>query len=242
MDTLFISDLHLAEERPHTTAAFLVFLEQTAAEATTLYILGDLFDAWIGDDDDRPLADVVAAGLARLAAHGTKLYFQHGNRDFLLGEAYAGRCGMSLLPEIHNTKLGSRNCLLAHGDQFCLEDTGYQAFRTQVRHADWQAHFLARSLVERRAIAADLRARSREANSLKAADIMDVTPDRIEGVLVQYQADLLIHGHTHRPARHPLIIAGQAAERCVLGEWEAEATFARWSPAAGLSLEKLALI
>jgi UDP-2,3-diacylglucosamine hydrolase len=226
MNTLFISDLHLSEERPHTTAAFFAFLDKKiclANKAFTcdqLYILGDFFDAWIGDDDDRPLANEVAGALKNLAAKGVQIFFQHGNRDFLLGEDYAGRCGMQLLPALHVIEREGRRYLLAHGDQFCTGDVAYQQFRALVRNPEWQQDFLAKPIAERRAIAAQLRAKSREANSMKAEDIMDVAPDEIVNVLLEQRCSTLIHGHTHRPARHALTLPdGSAAERVVLGEW-----------------------
>ncbi len=220
MNALFISDLHLSEERPHTTAAFFDFLERNAAVCDELYILGDFFDAWIGDDDDRPLAEDVAQALKNIAAKGVQIFFQHGNRDFLLGKDYAARCGMQLLPALHIIEREGQRCLLAHGDQFCTQDVAYQQFRTLVRDAGWQQDFLAKPITERRAVAAQLRAKSKEANSMKAEDIMDVTPSEVVKVLIGQQCNILIHGHTHRPARHSLTLPnGSAAERIVLGDW-----------------------
>lgn len=237
MNALFISDLHLSEERPHTTAAFLAFLASKARHCGQLYILGDFFDAWIGDDDDRPLANTIAAGLQPLADSGVAIFFQHGNRDFLLGEQYAQRCGMALLPELHVIDWPAGRCLLAHGDQFCTQDVAYQQFRTLVRNPDWQQEFLAKPLVERRAIAAQLRARSREANSLKAEDIMDVTPAEVLQALDAHRCEVLIHGHTHRPARHPLqLLDGTPAERVVLGEWAEDIWYANVSAQNGIQL------
>ncbi len=238
MDALFISDLHLSEERPHTTAAFLAFLADKAVVADELYILGDFFDAWIGDDDDRPLAGQIAQALRQLAGNGVRIFFQHGNRDFLLGEQYAARCGMQLLPALHVIERHGHRYLLAHGDQFCTDDAAYQQFRAMVRAPAWQQDFLAKPLAERRAIAAALRAKSREANSLKAEDIMDVTPAEIERALQEQQCDTLIHGHTHRPARHSVPMAdGTTAERVVLGEWVATYWCIRLS-ADGLQLQE----
>ena len=220
MNALFISDLHLSEERPHITAAFFAFLTDKAAACDELYILGDFFDAWIGDDDDRPLAEDVAQALKNIAAKGVQIFFQHGNRDFLLGEHYAARCGMQLLPALHVIERERQRYLLAHGDQFCTQDAAYQQFRTLVRDPAWQQDFLAKPIAERRAIAAQLRAKSQEANSMKAEDIMDVTPSEIDNVLIEQQCNTLIHGHTHRPARHSLTLPnGSAAERIVLGDW-----------------------
>lgn len=220
MNTLFISDLHLSEERPHITAAFLAFLQQKTLAYDELYILGDFFDAWIGDDDDRSLASEVAQALKNISAKGVQIFFQHGNRDFLLGEGYAALCGMHLLPPLHVIEREGQRILLAHGDQFCTQDVAYQQFRALVRNPDWQQDFLAKPIAERRAIAAQLRAKSREANSMKAEDIMDVTLSEIEDILLAQQCSLLIHGHTHRPGRHALTLPdGRAAERLVLGEW-----------------------
>jgi UDP-2,3-diacylglucosamine hydrolase len=220
MNVLFISDLHLSEERPQTTAAFFAFLAEKAVACDQLYILGDFFDAWIGDDDDRPLAEEVAQALNKVSEQGVRIYFQHGNRDFLLGEAYAARCGMQLLPELHVMEQEGERYLLAHGDQFCTQDVAYQQFRALVRNLEWQLDFLAKPLLERRAIAGQLRAKSKEANSIKAEDIMDVTPSEIVKALTANQCETLIHGHTHRPARHALTLPdGSAAERIVLSDW-----------------------
>ncbi|HSC74759.1 MAG TPA: UDP-2,3-diacylglucosamine diphosphatase [Pseudomonadales bacterium] len=226
MNRLFISDLHLSEERPHITAAFFAFLDNKvrladkAVGCDELYILGDFFDAWIGDDDDRPLAADIAQALKKVAETGVRIFFQHGNRDFLLGEDYALQCGMRLLPALHIIEQKGQRILLAHGDQFCTQDVAYQQFRTLVRNPEWQQDFLAKPIEERRAIAAQLRAKSKEANSIKAEDIMDVTPSEIDKVLIEQQCNTLIHGHTHRPARHALVLPnGDKAERIVLSDW-----------------------
>lgn len=220
MHMLFISDLHLSEERPQTTAAFLAFLAEKTGHHKQLYILGDFFDAWIGDDDDRPLAQDVAQALAAAAGRGIEIFFQHGNRDFLVGESFALRCEMKLLPDFFVLTVNSQRWLLTHGDQFCTEDGAYQQFRATVRDESWQREFLQKPIGERRNIAAQLRAKSREANSMKAEDIMDVVPQEIENALLLHGCDILIHGHTHRPARHALsLMDGRQAERVVLGEW-----------------------
>jgi len=234
MNALFISDLHLSEERPHTTAAFFAFLAEKTRGVEQLYILGDFFDAWIGDDDDRPLAEAVANALHAVAARGVKIFFQHGNRDFLLGEQYAARCGMQLLPELYVIEDSARRILLAHGDQFCTQDVAYQQFRALVRDSQWQREFLTKPLQERRAIAAQLRAKSKEANSLKAEDIMDVTSVEVDTVLEKYQCSVLIHGHTHRPARHAVTLKNSvAAERIVLGEWVEQYCYVQWNNGVG---------
>lgn len=221
MTTLFISDLHLHENRPLVTEAFFSFLNSQTREASSLYILGDLFDAWVGDDDESPLNLRVAEALRTLSQDGTQIYFQHGNRDFLLGHKYAERAHMTLLPELYVLENEGALCLLAHGDQFCTQDVSYQQFRTMVRNTSWQKEFLTRPLTERKEIAKQLREKSREANSLKAEDIMDVTPSEIEKTLLEKQCRVLIHGHTHRPAHHKLTLSdGLVGERIVLGDWD----------------------
>jgi UDP-2,3-diacylglucosamine hydrolase len=227
MSTLFISDLHLSKERPHITAAFFAFLNQHILQpekklpiCDRLYILGDFFDAWIGDDDESPLMSDVADELQKAALGGTQIFFQHGNRDFLLGEQYAARCGMTLLPELFVWEHQGERCLLAHGDQFCTADTDYQQFRSLVRNPAWQSEILSKPLTERRAIAAQMRAESRDATSIKAESITDVTQSEIEQALLTHHCKRLIHGHTHRPARHAIVLPdGTKAERLVLGEW-----------------------
>lgn len=228
MTTLFISDLHLHENRPLATEAFFSFLQSEARGAETLYILGDLFDAWVGDDDDRPLVAAVAQALKKLAAQGTKIFFQHGNRDFMLGSSYAQRCGMQLLPEYFILEVADECWLLAHGDQFCTRDSAYQQFRLIARNPEWQKQMLAKSLDERRLIAAQLREKSKDANSIKAEDIMDVTNEEIPKILVEKKCTRLIHGHTHRPARHEVALPNNGkGERIVLGEWDKTYWFIR---------------
>lgn len=219
MSVLFISDLHLHPERPQITEAFFTFLESHRHRCTALYILGDLFDAWVGDDDDSSLASAVAEHLLKLANTGCALFFQHGNRDFLLGEDYAKRCNMTLLPELYALKIENHSLLIAHGDQFCTEDIAYQQFRSMVRNPDWQNEFLKKPLSERHQIAKELRTKSREANSLKAEDIMDVCAHEISAITETFQYSVLLHGHTHRPGRHTLS-QDPPCERIVLGDWD----------------------
>lgn len=219
MSTLFISDLHLDPGRPAITALFFDFLQARARSATALYILGDLFEAWIGDDDDAPLATEVATHLRAVRDSGVALYFVHGNRDFLLGPDYAARAGLALLPETRVIDLYGTPTLIMHGDTLCTDDVDYQAFRAKVRNPAWQRQVLALPLVQRRAMAGQLRETSRAANRLKPEDITDVNPAAVNAALHQHGASRLIHGHTHRPGRHPLNIAGRAAERLVLGAW-----------------------
>lgn len=219
MSALFISDLHLHESRPLITRAFFHFLHTQASTAQALYILGDFFDAWIGDDDDSDLPQDVARELFSLKQKGVAIYFQHGNRDFLLGDAYAQKAGMTLLPESVVINLYGTPTLLLHGDTLCTADKDYQQFRSMVRSVQWQQQILSQPLAARRALAAQLREKSQSMNSIKAEDIMDVTPDEVITQMTQARVTRLIHGHTHRPARHTLNINGKAAERIVLGDW-----------------------
>lgn len=219
MSALFISDLHLHESRPLITRAFFHFLHTQAPTAQALYILGDFFDAWIGDDDDSDLPQDVARELFSLKQKGVAIYFQHGNRDFLLSDAYAQKAGMTLLPESVVINLYGTPTLLLHGDTLCTADKDYQQFRSMVRSVQWQQQILSQPLAARRALAAQLREKSQSMNSIKAEDIMDVTPDEVITQMTQARVTRLIHGHTHRPARHTLNINGKAAERIVLGDW-----------------------
>lgn len=223
MTALFISDLHLNELRPDITRAFYVFLQQKAAGADALYILGDFFDAWIGDDDDSELSQGVATALKQLSDQGTRLFFMHGNRDFLLGQDYASRCGATLIDEGTLIDLYGCPTLLLHGDSLCIDDIPYQQFRNQVRMPAWQQQVLAQPLAVRRVMAANMRSQSEGMNSLKASDIMDVNLAEVSRVMQSAGVQRLIHGHTHRPARHQLEINNQPAERIVLGDWHSHA-------------------
>ena len=219
MTILFISDLHLHESRPEVTHAFYRFLKEQARGTEALYILGDFFDAWVGDDDDSPLCGEVAQQLNALRANGTKIYLMHGNRDFLIGNEFAASAGAELIHDPSIIDLYGRPTLLMHGDSLCTEDKEYLVFRQQVRSSAWQQQVLSRSLTERRALAAQIRQTSQSMNSLKAEDIMDVTPAEVVRVMKETEVNYLIHGHTHRPARHSIDIDGVHSERIVLGDW-----------------------
>ncbi|EOC1311494.1 UDP-2,3-diacylglucosamine diphosphatase [Cronobacter turicensis] len=230
MATLFIADLHLCPEEPAITAGFLRFLAGTAREADALYILGDLFEAWIGDDDPQPLHREIAAALRALVQFGVPCYFIHGNRDFLLGRRFARESGMQLLPEEQVLDLYGRRVLIMHGDTLCTDDAGYQAFRAKV-HKPWlQTLFLALPLRLRRRIAARMRAGSKASNSLKDLAIMDVNPQAVVDTMTRQQVQWLIHGHTHRPAVHTLEANGQPAHRVVLGAWHSEGSMIKVTP------------
>lgn len=216
---IFISDLHLSPERPKVTQAFLQFLKSAATDAEALYILGDLFDAWVGDDDDTPLNREVAKSLKNYSNQGTALFFMSGNRDFLLGQQYASSAGMTILQDPTIIDLFGKQALLLHGDSLCTNDRDYMSLRSMLRSPQWQQEALGKPLAERKALAAQLRSRSKSMTSQKPEDIMDVTPEEVEALMSMKQCPLMIHGHTHRPAKHTLIANKKAAERIVLGDW-----------------------
>ncbi|MEG5299648.1 UDP-2,3-diacylglucosamine diphosphatase [Enterobacter roggenkampii] len=230
MATLFIADLHLQTEEPAITAGFLRFLRGEAKSADALYILGDLFEAWIGDDDPNPLHREMAAAVHALVDSGVPCYFIHGNRDFLIGKRYARESGMTLLPEEQVLDLYGRKVLIMHGDTLCTDDTGYLAFRAKV-HTPWiQKVFLALPLFIRNRIAARMRTGSKAANSSKSMTIMDVNPQAVVRVMEKHDVQWLIHGHTHRPDVHSLIANGQPAHRVVLGAWHTEGSMVKVTP------------
>jgi UDP-2,3-diacylglucosamine hydrolase len=214
---LVVSDLHLDREPGPTLSRFLRLLDGPVREAAALYILGDLFEYWVGDDAGFPAAEQLADELAALPLPVT---FQHGNRDFLLGTAFAERAGMELAPEVLPVRLAIGDALLMHGDSLCTADIGHMRFREMVRRPDWQQEFLSRPLAERVAEAERVRAISREAGRMKASDIMDVHPDAVARVLRSHDRSLLIHGHTHRPAIHRFQVDGRPCVRCVLPSWD----------------------
>ena len=215
--TLFISDLHLDSARPHVIAGLAHFLN-TNNDCDALYILGDIFEAWLGDDDDSPLAVQVTDLLAGFTQKGADLYLMRGNRDFLLGPAFAQRVGADLLIDPTVIDLYGTPTLLMHGDSLCTGDTDYQAFRKVAHDPAWQAELLAKSLAERKVIAEHLRSVSKEAGSNKADDIMDVTPSEVIEQMSKFGVERLIHGHTHRPQRHNTGLG----TRWVLGDWDAQ--------------------
>lgn len=219
MATLFVSDLHLDPARPAITALFLDFLARQAGRADACYILGDLFEAWIGDDDDAELGRTVAGALRALADSGVPVHFLHGNRDFLIGERFAAAAGVRLLPESEAINLYGEPVLLLHGDTLCTDDADYQAFRAQVRDPAWQARLLELPLAQRRALAGQLRETSQQATQLKETAITDVNLEAVDGALRARGIRRMIHGHTHRPAIHEWMLDGQPARRAVLGDW-----------------------
>ncbi|MFC0226874.1 UDP-2,3-diacylglucosamine diphosphatase [Serratia aquatilis] len=229
MNTLFIADLHLCEQEPAITAGFLRFLQREAVHADALYILGDLFEAWIGDDDPAPLHGEIAAALQALQNAGVPCYFIHGNRDFLLGKRFAAISGLTLLPEEQVVELYGRRMLIMHGDTLCTDDQAYQEFRQKVHNTWIQRVFLALPLRWRLKIAAKMRERSQQTNRYKSAAIMDVNPEAVEQALLRHDVHWLIHGHTHRPAVHKLALSRGEAHRAVLGAWHREGSMIKVS-------------
>ncbi len=218
-ETLFISDLHLSPDRPGTVDLLVGFLAARARQAQRLYILGDLFDAWIGDDDDSPPSPAVCAALRGLTQAGTACNVMHGNRDFLLGRRFVRDTGCTLLKDPTLIDLGGSPTLLMHGDLLCTDDVAYQRFRRRIRNPLIQNLFLWKSLASRRAIAADYRRKSGAATAAKTETIMDVNADTVARYLTRYGARNLVHGHTHRPADHRLDLPDGLATRRVLAEW-----------------------
>jgi len=220
MAALFISDLHLDPSRPQITALFESYLaSDEVRRADALYILGDLVEAWIGDDDDAELPQRIATAIRAVHDAGVPVYFMVGNRDFLLGEAFARRAGMTLLEDGAVHDIHGRATLLMHGDVLCTDDTAYQAVRQQVRNPEWQKQILSMPLEARRAFAAKAREDSKAHTRSTMESIMDVNGDAVAEAMRKAGVTRLIHGHTHRPAVHAVGLEGQAAERIVLGDW-----------------------
>ena len=219
MSLLFVSDLHLEDQRPDITRALFHLLAQKRGEITQLFLLGDIFEVWLGDDTPSACADDLARQLKSLADDGIGIFLMHGNRDFLLGDAYADRCGATLIDEPYPLKVAGHNAILLHGDALCTRDAEYIAFRRMVRNPSWIEDFLSKPLPERIAIGRSLREKSQESAMTKQQAIMDVTPDEVVAMMESHSADLMIHGHTHRPAVHNLQLRDGAGVRVVLGDW-----------------------
>ena len=218
---LLISDLHLQPERAALTEAFLRFLDERALKARQLYLLGDLFEYWAGDDDlSAPFHQQIVAALRRVSDAGVQLFWIAGNRDFLVGSGFAAACGLTLLPETWVIEAGGQRIALLHGDAQCTADVKYMEFRAQVRQPAWQQQFLSMPLAQRKQIIAGLREKSKEGHADKSYEIMDVTPAAIADVFAQTGTSIMIHGHTHRPALH--VVDGK--RRYVLPDWEPEST------------------
>lgn len=217
---LLISDLHLEEKRPDISRAFLRFLETRARHAEALYILGDFFEVWVGDDGMTPFQREIAQALKAVSLGGTRLYLMHGNRDFMIGKAFCREAGCTLLADPHVVELGGERVLLMHGDSLCTRDEGYMRLRRLLRNpvSLFILHHL--SLRKRQKLAQKLRSSSKEETRMKASDIVDVTPDEVVRIMQRHRVRTLIHGHTHRPATHTIAVDGQPALRIVLGDWD----------------------
>lgn len=231
MRTLFIADLHLSEQEPAITAGFLRFLQREAYQADALYILGDFFEYWIGDDDPQPLHREIASALHDLTNSGVPCYFIHGNRDFLIGKRFAQECGMTLLPQEKRLSLYGHPILIMHGDTLCTDDVDYQRYRRKVNNPFIQKLFSWLPLRTRLNIAAKMRDRSQMTNDGKSEAIMDVNQQAVIEALERNQAEWLIHGHTHRPAIHNVDMPnGKQAKRAVLGAWHYQGSMISVTP------------
>jgi UDP-2,3-diacylglucosamine hydrolase len=220
----FISDLHLCDEQPHLLRLFEYYLDNYVHHAQQLYILGDLFEVWIGDDYQPDWVVQVQQRLHELTQKGTEIFFCHGNRDFLVGETFAQKTGVQLLNEYQIIQLGHQSALICHGDSLCIDDIPYQEFRSQVRQTAWQQQFLALPIEQRLAIVNDYRDQSKAATAAKTSEIMDVNQDQVKRIFHNFNVDILIHGHTHRPAIHSV---GEQ-QRIVLSDWRDYGQFLQW--------------
>ena len=219
---LLISDLHLEEQRPDITRAFLHFLQTRARQAEALYILGDFFEVWVGDDGMSPFQHDIARALRELSDAGTRIFLMHGNRDFLIGRAFCRESGCSLLKDPSIVHFNGEPVLLMHGDSLCTLDVGYMKLRRLLRNP--LSLFILRHLPlsTRRKLARKLRSESRAQTRMKAREIIDVTPEEVPRIMAEHGVRTLIHGHTHRPAEHALEVNGQSARRIVLGDWDSQ--------------------
>ncbi|WP_151636498.1 UDP-2,3-diacylglucosamine diphosphatase [Noviherbaspirillum aerium] len=220
---LFVSDVHLQPGLPCTTDAFLLFLRQQAPRAQQLFLLGDLFEYWAGDDDlDTPYLLQIAGALREVSHAGVQLYWIAGNRDFLVGQGFADETGARLLQEPYLTEIAGQSIVLLHGDAQCTDDHGYMQFRAMVRQLEWQQQFLAMPLAQRKSIIDGMRTGSKDAQRNKSYEITDVNPEAIDAVFAGTGARLMIHGHTHRPAVHHHAVEGTARTRYVLPDWDCD--------------------
>ncbi|NIL95417.1 MAG: UDP-2,3-diacylglucosamine diphosphatase [Woeseiaceae bacterium] len=238
MSTLFISDLHLEAERPDIGKQFLHFLAHDAQEADDLYILGDLFEAWVGDDDPNTHYFAIKRALRKLTDGGIPVYFMHGNRDFMIGQGFANETGVKILEDPYKVTMYGQKTLLSHGDYLCTDDVQYQRVRKMVRDPDWQAAMRAKPLKERLRIAKEARRQSLEQTINMSLEIMDVNQDEVKKAIQSHGVDVLLHGHTHRPAVHDVDLGNRTAKRIVLGDWFTQGSVVRWD-SRGPKLEVL---
>ncbi len=237
--SLFISDLHLCEHSPTTTGLFRHFMQHSAPHAEALYILGDLFEYWAGDDDlNSPFHLDITSALRALTVQGVKLFIMHGNRDFLMAEKLSTACNATLLADPTLLNLYGKQTLLTHGDALCTDDIEYQTFRQQVRNTTWQQQFLAQPLVQRKAQIEQIRKRSTAGKKIKAESIMDVNQNAVHELLRDHDYPQIIHGHTHRPAHHLHHVDEHTCDRWVLGDWDTHANALRFDT-SGIKWEKI---
>lgn len=228
MTTLFISDLHLEANRPDIADQFLRFLETEALHAERLYILGDLFESWVGDDDPNEHYGWIKQALRKLTRRDVPVFFMHGNRDFMIGKAFAEETGVTVIEDPSIIEIYGNSVLLSHGDAYCTDDVEYQGMREMSRDPEWQAMMLGKSLEERLLFAAQARATSKASSSSINEDITDVNTDAIDEALRAAGVYIMVHGHTHRPAVHDFVVDGQPARRIVLGDWYDQGSVIRW--------------
>jgi UDP-2,3-diacylglucosamine hydrolase len=237
-DIVFISDLHLAPERPQTIELFLRFSDEVAAGADELYILGDFLEYWLGDDDPTPALKPVFDKIIELSEeHQTKIFFMHGNRDFLVGNGLAERCHFELIDDPYKIKIQGQDVLLMHGDTLCTDDVEYQKFRHVVRSEQWQQDVLSKSLEERIQIAKSLRDQSKKSTNEKEESIMDVNQQETDKTFIENNVDSIIHGHTHRPAIHHKMINDHDTTRVVLGDWFETGSYLRVNDSSEFKLQ-----
>ena len=228
MTTLFISDLHLDAARPEIAAQFNDFMNIEAVSADALYILGDLFESWVGDDDPNAHYAAVKKSLRKLVDHNVPVFFMHGNRDFMIGDLFASETGLTLLPDPYLLEIHGTRVLLSHGDAMCTDDVQYQAIRQLTRNTDWQMKMLEKPLAERQAIAAQARAASVAHGKSLSDDIGDVNQGAVEDTFRKHGVSTMLHGHTHRPAVHSVDLDGTNATRIVLGDWYEQGSVVKW--------------
>jgi len=229
MTTLFISDLHLAADRPDIGDQFLEFLRQDTSEAEALYILGDLFEAWVGDDDPNAHYAIIKLAIRDLVERGMPVYFMHGNRDFMIGRQFAKETGITILPDPYAVAMYGEKVLLSHGDSLCTDDVAYQQIRKMTRDPEWQATMLAKPLRERLSIAQQARQQSLERMLNLDMSVVDVNADAVTQIVLQHDVDVLLHGHTHRPAVHKVDLGERTATRIVLGDWYTQGSVVKWN-------------
>jgi UDP-2,3-diacylglucosamine hydrolase len=237
-DIVFISDLHLAPERPQIIKLFLRFADEVAASADELYILGDFLEYWLGDDDPSPALKAVFDKIIELSEeHHTKIFFMHGNRDFLVGNGLAERCHFEIIDDPYRLQMQGRDVLLMHGDTLCTDDIEYQKFRHVVRSEQWRQDILSKSLEERIQIAKNLRDQSKKSTTEKEEAIMDVNQQETDRAFIDNNVDSIIHGHTHRPAIHHKVINDQDTTRVVLGDWYETGSYLRVNDSSEFKLQ-----